>query len=126
MKLLDIIQLPREEQENIVNGIYDTMTSMGIDELLARMRALISAAVSEREDNGINWKETLLTNGNYTVSFEGNKIHEIRMYANNYDSMEAVLSAAGFCVTFDPEHGNYESLLKVDDFENFLKMTENL
>ena len=89
MKLLDIIQLPREEQENIVNGIYDTMTSMGIDELLARMRALISVAVPDKKENGINWKEMLLTNGNYTVSFEGNKIHEIRMYANNYDSNDA-------------------------------------
>lgn len=126
MKLLDIIQLPREEQENIMNGIYDTMTSMGIDELLARMRALISVAVPDKKENGINWKEMLLTNGNYTVSFENNKIHEIRMYAYNYDRMEAVLNAVGFCVTFDTEHGNYESLLKVDEFENFLKMTENL
>ena len=122
MKLKDFIQLSREEQEQNIDSIYSTMTELGIDELVSRIKSLVNTAVSD----SVWGRDELVNSGDYIVRFKGNKIVNIIIKYSEYDELRAELNCAGFTVTYEPEHGEPNNVLNIDGFAEFLQLTEGL
>jgi len=123
MKLKEILDLSREEQDEIVRKIHDKMTELGPQELVRRLKKAVDLVVPESECPD-DFKQKLLESGDFVVEYKDNKIDFVELKYSYYDCITASVNPIGANAYYQGEHSNGKSLLKIDGFDEFIKMTD--
>ena len=126
MKSKELFELEPNEANIMLDSIHSQMTEIGYEGLVKRMCKAVDIMVEDFFVDGENFKDMLLDCGNYTIVVEHNKVTSIKIFYSNFSSISARLNSIGLKVIFEPEHGDSQTLLNIDGFEEFLKISTAL